>query len=80
MDGLTANSDGLYRYADVDALFARAMAEYDAIEDLPTGVKPVVRPAGTLRTGAVYNMQGQKLDTPKRGVNIIGNEKMVVGR
>ena len=79
-EGLTANSDGLYRYADVDALFARAMAEYDAIEDLPTGVKPVVRPAGTLRTGAVYNMQGQKLDTPKRGVNIIGKEKMVVGR
>ena len=33
IEGLTANSDGLYRLADLDARMASAMAEYDAIED-----------------------------------------------
>ncbi len=33
IDGLTANSDGLYRLADLDARMAAAMAEYEAIED-----------------------------------------------
>ena len=33
VEGLTANSDGLYRLSDLDARFAKAMAEYDAIED-----------------------------------------------
>ena len=32
-EGLTANSDGLYRLADLDARMAAAMAEYEAIED-----------------------------------------------
>ena len=36
IEGLTANSDGLYRLADVDARMAETMAEYDAIEDVPT--------------------------------------------
>ncbi len=31
--GLTANDDGLYRLADLDARMAEAMAEYDAIVD-----------------------------------------------
>ena len=33
VSGLTANSDGLYRFSDVDARFAETIAEYDAIED-----------------------------------------------
>ena len=33
VEGLTANSDGLYRFADLDARFAETMAEYDAIEE-----------------------------------------------
>ena len=33
VDGLTANEDGLYRLADLDARMAEAMAEYDAIVD-----------------------------------------------
>ncbi len=33
VEGLTANGDGLYRLADLDARMAEAMAEYDAIED-----------------------------------------------
>ena len=33
IDGLTPNSDGLYRLSDLDARMAQAMAEYDAIED-----------------------------------------------
>ena len=33
IDGLTVNSDGLYRLADLDARMAEAIAEYDAIKD-----------------------------------------------
>lgn len=33
IEGLTANSDGLYRLSDLDARMAETMAEYDAIED-----------------------------------------------
>ena len=33
IEGLTANGDGLYRLADLDARMAEVMAEYDAIED-----------------------------------------------
>ena len=34
--GLTPNSDGLYRIDELDARFAKAMGEYDAIVDEPT--------------------------------------------
>ena len=33
--GLTPNSDGLYRWSDIDARFATTMAEYEAIADEP---------------------------------------------
>jgi glucose-1-phosphatase len=33
IDGLTPNSDGLYRLSELDARMAEAMAEYDAIVD-----------------------------------------------
>ena len=31
-----------------------------------------------LMAAAIYNLQGQRLDTPQRGVNIIGGTKTVV--
>ena len=38
IEGLTANSDGLYRFSDLDARMAETMAEYDAIEDATTEI------------------------------------------
>ena len=74
VEGLTANSDGLYRLADLDARMANAMAEYDAIDDAPTAVKTTTveqQPA------AIYNLQGQRLDSFQHGVNIIGGKKIM---
>ena len=34
VDGLTTNTDGLYHFSDLDARFAKAMEEYEAIEDV----------------------------------------------
>ena len=74
VEGLTANSDGLYRLADLDTRMANAMAEYDAIEDAPAAVKTTMvgqQPA------AIYNLQGQRLDSFQHGVNIVGGKKLV---
>ena len=78
IEGLTANADGLYRLADLDAHMAKAMAEYDAIEDVPTAVSTVGQPGPTPQPAAIYNLQGQRLDTLQRGVNIIGGTKTIV--
>ena len=40
VEGLTPNADGLYRLTDLNARFAETMAEYDAIEDTPTDIRP----------------------------------------
>ena len=61
VDGLTANADGLYRLSDLDARFAETIAEYDAIEDVPTAVPAISQP--TSQSAAIYNLQGQRLDT-----------------
>jgi glucose-1-phosphatase len=74
--GLTANSDGLYRLADLDARFAATMAEYDAISDEPTAVR-AINPSATSHSAAIYNLQGQRLNAPQRGVNIIGGNKWI---
>ena len=74
VEGLTANSDGLYRLAELDTRMANAMAEYDAIEDAPAAVKTTMvgqQPA------AIYNLQGQRLDSFQHGVNIVGGKKLV---
>ena len=76
IEGLTANADGLYRLADLDARMAETMAEYDAIEDVPTAVRAVNQ--STSPSAAIYNLKGQRLDTPQRGVNIVGGTKTVV--
>ena len=76
VEGLTANSDGLYRLSDLDTRMASAMAEYEAIEDVPTDVK-AVRHSEASQPAAIYNLQGQRLNTPQRGVNIVGGKKVL---
>ena len=77
VSSITANADGLYRLADLDALMASTMAEYDAIEDTSSGVKTtsLSEPA---REAPVHNLQGQRLDTVQNGINIIGDRKCLI--
>ena len=75
--GLTANSDGLYSLSDLDARFAEAMGEYEAIEDVPTAVRSASHSEAASHSAAIYNLQGQRLDTLQRGVNIIDGKKVV---
>jgi glucose-1-phosphatase len=74
VQGLTANSDGLYRLADLDARMAGAMAEYEAIEDVPASVRTV---EAAQNPAAIYNLQGQQLEGFQRGVHIVGGKKIV---
>ena len=76
--GLTANSDGLYRLSDLDALMAETMGEYDAITDAATGVRAVSQAESAMESAAIYNLQGQRLDSLQRGVNIVDGTKILV--
>ncbi len=76
VEGLTPNSDGLYLLSDIDDRFAQAMAEYDAIDDAATSVKAISRP-NAAKSAAIYNLQGQRLDSLQRGVNIVGGKKTI---
>ncbi len=78
IDGLTANSDGLYSLTDIDSRFAEVMAEYDAIEDVPTGIstRNSVEPAPN--SAPIYNLQGQMLDDQQRGINVVNGKKILV--
>ena len=73
--GLTVNSDGLYRLSDLDARFAEAMGEYEAIEDMPTAINAVqVRDSAASPTPSeegdsdagiatvTYDLQGRKVE------------------
>ena len=80
IEGLTANSDGLYRLSDVDARMVETMEEYDAIEDMPTTVRAVAQTDDASHSAVIYNLQGQRIDTPQRGVNIVGGEKKILSR
>ena len=77
VEGLTANADGLYRFSDLDAHIANAMAEYEAIEDMPTAVRAASHSEASAQPAAIYNLQGQRLDTLQHGVNIVGGKKIV---
>ena len=48
------------------------MDDPDAIRDVPTDSQRVSS------TAAIYNLQGQRLGTPQRGVNIVGGKKIMV--
>ena len=75
IDGLNANSDGLYRLSDLDTRMAEAMAEYDAIEDAPTAVSATINNESASQSAAIYNLMGQQLDTLQHGMNIVGKKK-----
>jgi glucose-1-phosphatase len=78
IEGLSANSDGLYRLSDLDTRMAEAMAEYDAIEDAPTAVKSASNNDSASQSAAIYNLMGQQLDTLQHGMNIVGTKKILV--
>ena len=78
VEGLTTNTDGLYRLADLDTHIANAMAEYEAIEDVPTAVRSVSQTEANPQSAAIYNLQGQRLDTLQRGMNIVNGTKTIV--
>ena len=77
VEGLTANADGLYRLSDLDARMAETMAEYDAIEDV-SAVGAAISAGSPSQSAAIYNLQGQRLDTPQHGINIIDGTKTMV--
>ena len=77
VNGLTANSDGLYRLADLNLRFTETMKEYDAIVDEPTSVRAVAQSTDA-QSAVIYNLQGQRLNSTQPGVNIIGGEKRLV--
>ncbi len=78
IEGLTANSDGLYSLTDVDNQFAKAMSEYEAIVDAPTVINTPSIPEEVNGSATVYNLQGQLIGTPQRGANIINGRKTIV--
>ena len=75
VEGLTANSDGLYRFADLDARFAETMAEYDAIEDATAVAAPArVIP---ISEGRSYTLSGAQANDSTRGIVISDHQKVV---
>ena len=52
---------------------AKTMDEYDAIEEVPATEGQSASSSAT-----IYNLQGQRLATSQRGVNIIGGKKIIV--
>jgi len=76
VEGLTANSDGLYRLADLDKRLADTMAAYDAIEDDETIVVPAARivPIGSART---YTVGGTPATDSIRGIVVGQGQKNV---
>ena len=78
--GLTVNSDGLYSLSDLDARFAEAMAEYEAIEDVPTTVREVHHSEDASQSAAVYDLQGHLLSgrPVMKGFYIQNNQKVMI--
>jgi len=76
VEGLTANSDGLYRMADLDKRMADTMAAYDAIEDDETIVVPAARidPSAPART---YTLGGTPATDSIRGIVVGQGQKNV---
>ena len=76
VEGLTANGDGLYRLTDLDARFAEAMAEYDAIEDDATAVAAPARVI-PISEGRSYTLSGAQANDSTRGIVISDHQKVV---
>ena len=76
IDGLTANADGLYRLADLDARFAETMAEYDAIEDVPADI-PAASRIVPINGNRTFTLSGTLATDSARGIVIENNQKVV---
>ena len=79
VEGLTANSDGLYRLADFDARMVETMAEYEAIEDDEATAVPAsarIVPIGSTR---LYTLNGTQTTDSFRGI-VIGQGQKTVRR
>ncbi len=77
VEGLTTNSDGLYRLEDIDARMVQTMNEYDAIEDVPTAVQSARIVA---IDSPVYRLDGTQLPSaaPAAREVIIDNGRKIV--
>ena len=76
VEGLTPNSDGLYRLADLDARMLETMAEYEAIEDVVTEV-PATTITVPVRSIPPYTLNGIQSTDSTRGVVIEQGQKSV---
>ena len=76
VEGITPNSDGLYKLSELDARFSEAMSEYDAIVDEPTSLQSA-NSSTTSKSADIYNLQGQRLEALQPGINIVGGEKVM---
>jgi glucose-1-phosphatase len=76
VEGLTPNADGLYRLADLDARFAETMAEYDAIEDASTDVRPAARII-PIRNSRSFTLGGTQANDSTSGIVITDNQKVL---
>ena len=76
VEGLTPNSDGLYRLADLDARMLETMAEYEAIEDVVTEV-PAATITVPVRSIPPYTLNGIQSTDSTRGVVIEQGQKSV---
>jgi len=76
--GCTANSDGLYRLADLDARMKEAMAEYEAIEDAATNISetPRIIPINTDKTYTIGGTPATE-STLEKGIYIQQGKKIV---
>ncbi|MCR5820769.1 MAG: glucose-1-phosphatase [Bacteroidaceae bacterium] len=75
IDGLTANSDGLYLLSDLDAWMAAAMSEYEAIVDETSAISSPATPSSSRAPLTIYNLNGQQLSEQPAGVSIVGGVK-----
>lgn len=76
VEGLTPNSDGLYRLSDLDARMLETMAEYEAIEDVVTEV-PAATITVPVRSIPPYTLNGIQSTDSTRGVVIEQGQKSV---
>ena len=76
VEGLTPNADGLYRLTDLDARFAETMAEYDAIEDTPTDIRPAARII-PIRNSRSFTLGGTQANDSTSGIVITDNQKVL---
>ena len=57
-----------------------AYVSYDFIKDLvPTGIEEIIHNAQfIMHNDAIYNLPGQRISAPQKGINIIGGKKVWV--